>query len=200
MKTIIKKISMALVILITAMSVLLVGAFLFKPLGDVVFSVTIGSMYRKAGETCLKRDGKNETLTIYKANNKPFLIIGPCFFNEGERYEDFFFVNKKQVISTATDKGGDTWTRLFNRLFLWDDMSNCERVRAPYWDDLKCDKDSSVVFDKTTDEYIYSFKINSVTVPVSFSIPYSMRTGIDIKKEEVLTLSRQNLLLDTGRK
>ena len=92
MKTVIKKISITLAILITALSVSLAGAFIFKPLGDVVFSVTMGSMYRKVGETCLKRNGKNETLAIYKADSKPFLIVGPCLFDK-DCY-DFFFVNK----------------------------------------------------------------------------------------------------------
>ena len=174
MKTVIKKISITLAILITALSVSLAGAFIFKPLGDVVFSVTMGSMYRKVGETCLKRNGKNETLAIYKADSKPFLIVGPCLFDK-DCY-DFFFVNKDQVIRTATDKGGDTWVRLFNHLFLLDDLSNCERVRAPCWDDLKYDKGSSVRFDRITDSYIYVFKLNSATTFVSFSIPAKFLT------------------------
>lgn len=176
MNTIIKKTFFVLAMLIAALSMLLAASFLFKPIGNVVFSITMGSMYRKAGETVLTMDGKNETLAVYKAKNKPFLIAGPCLFYEGEAYKDFFFVNQDQVIRTATDKGGDTWFRLFARLFILDDMSDCERVRAPYWDDLKCDKDSSVQFDKAMDSYLYSFKINGVKTPVSFTIPAKLLT------------------------
>lgn len=164
------------IIFLSVLSLLVSFACMFKPLGDVVFSVTMGSMYHKAGEIILTIAEKNETIAIYKAEDKPFLILGPHRFDEGEIYEDFFFVNQDQVIRTATDKGGDTWFLLFNRLFVLDDMSDCERLRAPYWDDLKVDKNSSVRYDKSMDSYVYSFKINNLTVPVSFSIPAKFLT------------------------
>ncbi len=175
MKKVIKKIITASIILGIALSMLLFCSLVFKPLGDVVFSICMGSMYRKVGEAILRSPGKHETLSIYKAQNKPFLILGPYRFDED--YYDFFFVNRTQVIRTATDKGGDAWVRIAGRLFLLDDMTHWDRVRMPYWDDMKCDKNSSVRLDDDTDAYIYSFKIDHPEVQVSFAIPAKLFTS-----------------------
>ena len=84
---------------------------ILDPKVNVVLSVIFGSVYRKAGETVMTTEGgKSETLAVYKAKNKPFLIVGPCLFHGDKDYEDFFFVNRDQVMRMATDKGGDMWS------------------------------------------------------------------------------------------
>ena len=78
-----------------------------------VFLMLFGYKYQSCGITTVS-DGKNfsdntpkQKVYIYKAGNKPFLLIGPYTFSPDCR--DFFFVNKKQVIRTATDKGGEAF-------------------------------------------------------------------------------------------
>lgn len=143
--------------------------------GNAILAIIFGSVYRKVGEAAFAAKNYPETLAVYKAADKPFLIIGPCLFREGDHEddaeEDFFFVNRKQVIRTATDKGGDLWGRTFGHLHMIDDLSDCEVLRAPLWDDLKCDKNSSVRYDGATDSYVYSFTIERNTVPVKLTIP-----------------------------
>lgn len=148
-----------------------------KPLRDLTLSAFFGCIYRKVGETVMTANGKTETLAIYKAEKKPFLIVGPCSFHDyDEKYkirdcwEDFFFVNPKEVIRTCVDKGGDTWVRLPWLLFISDDMTSRDRVRMPYWDDLKHEQ-ASVRYDEATASYVYSLWINSPEEPVSFAIP-----------------------------
>lgn len=145
---------------------------------NTVFCVIFGSVYRKAGETVITTEGgKTETLAIYKAKNKPFLIVGPCRFHcHDEKYgtkdewEDFFFVNPNQVIRTCTDKGGDVWFRLPWLLFIMDDLTVRDRVRAPYWDDLE-HEGASVRYDEATASYVYRLWINEPKQSVSFAIP-----------------------------
>ena len=149
---------------------LLAAAVALPSVGNVVFSFFFGSSYRKVGEATFEAKGYPRTLAIYKARNKPFLIIGPCLFHEGEDYKDFFFVNRTQVIRTATDKGGDMWGRTFNRLHIMDDLSDCEVLRAPLWDELKYEG-SSVRYDDATDSYVYSFRIENDTAPATLTIP-----------------------------
>lgn len=166
----IKKILVALLIVGITVVLVFLCAFEFKPVGDVVFSVCFGSGYRKAGEATLHNAGKDEILSIYKAPDKPFLILGPYRFAEDDY--DFFFVNRTQVIRTATDKGGDTWIRIAKWLFLLDDMTGNDRLRAPYWDDIQSDKGGSIVFEPQEQRYIFTFKLNSQDpMPVSFAIP-----------------------------
>jgi len=150
-----------------------------KPLRDITLSIFWGSVYFKAGETVMAtEDGKSVTLAIYKAHGKPFLIVGPCAFHSyDEKYGtkddwvDFFFVNRTQVIRTATDKGGDIWCRAFGLLFILDDMSDQnDRVRLPSWDDLK-HKGASARYDEATASYVYSLRINEPKQSVSFAIP-----------------------------
>jgi len=143
----------------------------FEPVGNVVFSIAAGSVYRKVGEASFSAKDYPPTLAVYKAERKPFLIVGPCLFHEGEDYEDFFFVNKTQVVRTATEKGGDMWCRTFHRLHIVDDLSDCEILRAPCWDDLKCSKDSSIRYDDATDSYVYPFTIDSHAIPATLTIP-----------------------------
>ena len=115
-----------------------------------VFLMLFGYKYQSCGITTVS-DGKNfsdnttkQEVHIYKADNKPFLLVGPYTFSPDCR--DFFFVNKKQLIRTATDKGGEAFFQLASWLFVIDDMSGSyqKRVRAPWWDELK-NKNASAV-------------------------------------------------------
>ena len=140
------------------------------PIGNVVFSIAAGNVYRKVGEAAFDANGYPHSLTVYKAEHKPFLIVGPCLFHEGEDYEDFFFVNKTQVVRTTTDKGGDMWCRSFGRLHIMDDLSDCEVLRAPWWYELK-HEGSSVRYDGAADSYVYSFRIENDAIPAKLTIP-----------------------------
>ena len=154
-----------------ALAMLVHCTFEYEPLDNVVFSFLFGSSYCKVGEAAFEAKGYPRTLAVYKARNKPFLIIGPCLFHEDEYYEDFFFVNRAQVIRTATDKGGDIWCRSIGRLHIADDLSDCEILRAPLWDELECDPKSFVRYDDATDSYVYSFTIDTHTIPAKLTIP-----------------------------
>ena len=145
-------------------------AVAYEPVGNVVFSIAAGSVYRKVGEAAFDAKGYPRSIAVYKAEHKPFLIVGPCLFHEGGDYEDFFFVNQTQVVRTATDKGGDMWCRTFGRLHIMDDLSDCEVLRAPLWDELKFEG-SSVRYDDATDSYVYSFRIENDTLPAKLTIP-----------------------------
>ena len=160
----------ALAVLLWLVMAVFAAAVAYEPVGNVVFSIAAGSVYRKVGEATFEAKGYPRTLAIYKAENKPFLIVGPCLFHEGGDYEDFFFVSKTQVIRTATDKGGDMWCRTFNRLHIMDDLSDCEILRAPLWDELKYEG-SSVWYDDATASYVYSFRIENDAVPAKLTIP-----------------------------
>ena len=170
MKKLLKIAVVALVLTVFLASALLAAAVAFPSVGNVVFSFFFGSSYRKVGEAAFEAKGYPRTLAIYKAKNKPFLIVGPCLFHEGGDYEDFFFVSKTQVIRTATDKGGDMWCRTFHRLHIMDDLSDCEILRAPLWDELKYEG-SSVRYDDVTKSFVYSFKINAKNIPATLTIP-----------------------------
>ena len=145
-------------------------AVAYDPVGNVVFSIAAGSVYRKVGNAAFDAKGYPRGIAVYKAEHKPFLIVGPCRFHEGEEYEDFIFVNQTQVVRTATDKGGDMWCRTFGRLHIMDDLSDCEVLRAPLWDELKY-AGSSVRYDDATDSYVYSFRIENDAVPAKLTIP-----------------------------
>ncbi|MCQ2352584.1 MAG: hypothetical protein MJ033_03790 [Victivallaceae bacterium] len=84
--------------------------------------------------------------------------------------QDFFFVNKNQVIRTATDKGGGEFFQLASWLFVIDDMSGPpqNRVRAPWWDELK-NKNASV--KKENAQYIYTLFLEDVKKFATFAIP-----------------------------
>ena len=149
----------------------------FKPLRDVALSFFWGSVYRKAGETVMTTNGcKSETLAVYKAKNKPFLIVGPCLFREDQKiWEDFFFVNRDQVIRTNVDQGGDLWFRMPGLLIIDDDLTSSDCVRTPSWDELE-HKGASVRYDEATASYVYSLRINEPEQSVSFAIPARLFT------------------------
>ena len=175
MVKVLKKIFRAAAMLLCAFLLLFVSVFLCRPWGNFVFGLIYGSVYRKVGEASFEAKGYPRKLAVYKAKHKPFLIVGPCLFHEGEKYEDFFFVNKTQVVRTATDKGGDMWGRTFGRLHIMDDLSDCEALRAPCWSDLK-NGGSSIRYDDATDSYVYSLTIETNTLPATLTIPAKFLT------------------------
>jgi hypothetical protein len=157
---------------------------ILDPKVNVVLSVIFGSVYRKAGETVMTTEGgKPETLAIYKAHGKPFLIVGPCAFHRYcEKYgtkddwEDFFFVRPDSVIRTNVNQGGDIWFRLPGLLIIDDDLTSSDCVRTPSWDDLE-HQGASVRYDEATASYVYSLRINRPEQSVSFAIPARLFTS-----------------------
>lgn len=146
---------------------------LFAP--ETTILVLFGSRYGKSGsieilsaEEKVAAKTEKQNVYVYEAKNKPFLLIGPYTFSPGDR--DFFFVNTKQVIRTATDKGGGAFCQLGPWLFVIDDMSGAvqNRVRAAYWDELE-NKKASVV--KKGDRYIYTLFLEDVKKFVTFAVP-----------------------------
>ena len=144
---------------------------------EAVFLILFGNKYSSCGITTIS-DRKNfsgnatkQEVHIYKACNKPFLLVGPYTFSPDCR--DFFFVNKKQLIRTATDKGGGAFFQFASWLFVIDDMSGSyqKRVRAPWWDELK-NKNASAV--QKNDQYIYTLFLEDEKKYVTFSIPANM--------------------------
>ena len=166
------QISGLLCIVLCLLLVVCLVVLAIKPLRDMALSTFFGSIYYKAGETVLTTEGiKTETLAIYKAKNKPFLIVGPCWFHENQNFwKDFFFVNPNRVIRTNVDQDGDIWVRLPWLLFIDDDLTSSDCVRTPYWDELER-KGASVRYDEATSSYVYRFWINEPKQSVSFAIP-----------------------------
>ena len=144
---------------------------------EAVFLMLFGNKYSSCGITTISErknfygNATKQEVHIYKADNKPFLLVGPYTFSPDCR--DFFFVNKKQLIRTATDKGGGAFSQFASWLFVIDDMSGTyqNRVRAPWWDELK-NKNSSAV--QKNDQYIYTLFLEDEKKCVTFSIPENM--------------------------
>lgn len=158
MKKITVRILRAILGLIAVAILFLFTAWIFPPVGNVVFSIAGGNVYRRVDKITALIGGKQVPLTVYQAQGKPFLIVGPCRFQEGENYEDFFFVDRDRVIRTAVDKGGDIWCRVGGFLFILDDLSDHNRqLRAPIWDDLQSDPASCVRCDEAEHRYTYTF-------------------------------------------
>lgn len=151
---------------------------------EATILVLFGYRYGKCGsievlsaEERVAAKAEKQNVHVYEAKNKPFLLIGPYTFSPGDR--DFFFVNKKQVIRTATDKGGGAFCRLGPWLFVIDDMSGSDqnRVRAPSWDELKGEKSS---VEKRGDRYVYTLFLEDVKKFVTFAVPEKLfSTGMD---------------------
>ena len=149
---------------------------------EATILVLFGYRYGKCGSTEIFSSEKKfaekaekQKVYAYEAKNKPFLLIGPYTFSPGDR--DFFFVNTKQVIRTATDKGGGAFFQLGPWLFVIDDMSRSDqkRVRAPYWDELR-DEKSSVA--KRGDRYVYSLFLRDEKKFVTFAVPEKLFASI----------------------
>jgi len=156
---------------------LLLPLVILLPLFDLGATILVlfGYRYGKSGsieilsaEEKVAAKTEKQNVYVYEAKNKPFLLIGPYTFSPGDR--DFFFVNKKQVIRTATDKGGGAFCQLGPWLFVIDDMSGSvqNRVRAPYWDELE-NKNASV--EKKGGRYIYTLFLEDVKKFVTFAVP-----------------------------
>ena len=132
-----------------------------------------GSVYARSGMKALCRiNGKMRHLDIYKAPDKPFLLVGPCRFSKNET--DFFFVNRRQVIRTATDKGGSLWVCVLNRLFILDDLTGSDPLRLPYWDELKGSGKAAVT--AFCGNMIYSFSPGVPGRPVFLVLPQKLFT------------------------
>ena len=156
MKKKVKKLFLtATLIFLTAM-LLLGAAFAVKPFGDVFFSLFLGSCYVCDGEAVLHQDGRKTLLPVYKAADKPFLLVGPYNFGD---YEDFFFVNKKQVVGTAIDKGGDAWFRIGKYLFVLDDLNHWDVLRMP-WRDYMSTPVAKSEYDTSSKNRIYIFPLD----------------------------------------
>ena len=170
MNAFLKKLFVVLLLLLFLSAAIFVAALAIPPVGNVVFSIVFGSAYREVGEAAFNAPGYPATLAVYKHENKPFLIVGPVLFRDDGEREDFFFVNKTQVVRTATDKGGEIWCRTAKHLHILDDLSDCEILRAPWWDELKCTPEASVKYDIAADSYIYSFALDNNSLPTTLTI------------------------------
>ena len=144
-----------------------------------------GSVYARSGEKALCRiGGRMRRLDIYKAPCKPFLLVGPCRFSGDET--DFFFVNRRQVIRTATDKGGSWWVCVLNRLFILDDLTGRDPVRLPYWDELRSRGSSAT---DACEWRICAFPDSTPGETVVLAVPLDLFTP-DMDTAENFTLSR----------
>jgi hypothetical protein len=156
MKKIVKNFVLtAAVIFFTAM-LLFGAAFAVKPFGNVFFSLCFGSYYMCVGEAVLYCNGRETVLPVYKAAGKPFLLVGPYRFGD---YEDFFFINKTQVVTTAVDKGGDAWFRIGKHLFILDDLNHWDVLRVP-WADYMSDPAAKIEYDRSRQNRIYIFPLD----------------------------------------
>ena len=166
MKKIVKNFVLtAAVIFLTA--ILLFGtAFAVKPFGDFFFSLCFGSCYMCEGKAVLYYNGRETVLPVYKAAGKPFLLVGPYRFGD---YEDFFFINKTQVVTTAVDKGGDAWFRIGKSLFVLDDLNHWDTLRMP-WKDLMSDPAARGDYDMSTHNRTYLFKLDRSSLAVRLEI------------------------------
>ena len=188
MKTILKIILTGLCWITVSGVMLFSLALVFEPVGNVVFSICFGNRYWKAGDIKFNFGTHTESMSVYKAKNKPFLLIGPVMFEEDGK--DFFFVNKTQVIRSSTDKSGEAWARLFNILFVMDDLSDYRRqIRTSVWDVVKSDPAGSISYDRNTHKYCYRFHIDSSKTPVRFEVPAVLFTK-DMENAPNITVSK----------
>ena len=133
-----------------------------------LFCMIFGSgCYVRQMETKMLVNGNAETVSVYKAGNKPYLLLGPYRFARDNH--DFFFVSKTEVIRTSTIQGGSCWVRFLGLLFIFDDLSHWDCVRLPYWDDLEGDKNSSVKSEKG--KRVFRFRMRDPDWSVEFAIP-----------------------------
>ena len=156
-----------------AAALLLMAAWMIKPLGDVVFSVLFGSWYSCKGQAVLTLKERKVLLPVYKAHGKPFLIVGPYDFGD---YKDFFFVNKKQLVITAVDKGGDVWCRGGNLLFMLDDLNHWDALRMP-WSDCLHTAGAKNEYDKAKEQRNFTFAITEKGEKLFLSLPEKFFTA-----------------------
>ena len=173
MKKAIKKLLMTVALIFLAAILLFGTAFAVKPFGDVFFSFCFGSCYVCGGEAVLYCDGRKTVLPVYKSADKPFLLLGPYNFGD---YEDFFFVNKKQVIGTAIDKGGDAWFRIGKYLFILDDLNHWDVLRIPWWNYMS-DPAATIEYDRSRQNRIYIFPLDPSNPTVRLEIAEKLFTA-----------------------
>ena len=133
---------------------------------EAICCLLFGNVYCKKYDADIQINGKKEKISVYHAPGKKFLLVGPHKFEKD--YFDFFFINKNQVLRSGIDKGGDAWLRIGQYLFILDDLSSGERLRSPIWDDLQCDKESSIVHDNN--KFIFCFKLSDTGENIKISI------------------------------
>ncbi len=162
--------------------VMLIYAYAYHPTGDAITGLFFGNVYCKQGEAVFyfQESGKTESLNIYKAKDKPFLIVGPYWFGENSReaYRDFFFIRKNGVITSSVDMCGESWAVFLNLLFIASDFSgnvNSCITRTDWRFHLPSEK-ATVRYDPETDMRIYSIRIYYNNTPVVFSIPEKLFT------------------------
>ena len=182
MKKILKKFVIIMGVALMLVPFVFGAAFAYQPFGRIFFSVFFGSSYVQVGQARLYQAGKVTCLPVFKAENKPFLLIGPYSFGD---YEDFFFVNTSQLIGTATDKGGDLWCKVGTVLFIFDDLTSHDSVRMP-WHDYLQNKDSSLYYDTSRRVYIYAFKQGNQPEMLKLFIPEKFFTPDMLNAHSVL--------------
>ena len=163
--------------LLTPAVILLAAMISRSEIAVLIVAVRHVKCYTKVGTVEVKCADGIKNIAVYKAENKPFLIVGPYrFTDDTESYRDFFFVNRRQVICTAIDKGGDIWLQFFCWLLIVDDLSDYwNLVRAPFWDELKR-AGASVRFDERERRRIYTVRTEDPDGPVHFAIPDELLT------------------------
>ncbi len=156
-------------------------------LPDFALSMIFGSLYYKAGITQLDFGYKKEYLSVFKAYNKPYLLVGPRKFEYSDSYHwDFFFVNDKQVLVSAADKGGNAFGSCGFCVFMLDDLTSYYGQLRTSIGNLMGRKESSLTYDSEKKEYKYSFSLNYPPEKVHFSIPASFFTPDMLTAESVV--------------
>lgn len=176
MKKIIKRTCIVIAIIVAILALWLFSPCRSKAVDGVMFGILFGNVYSNVGNAILTVDGEKESLPVYKAHNKPFILLGPYLFDQ-DTY-DFFFVSCDQVAGGAVDKGGDAWTRIGKKLFMADDLSGDQIMfRAPIWDWMH-DENSTLEFNAESESYIYSFDcyINEKHQRISLAVPQKFFT------------------------
>lgn len=128
----------------------------------------MADIYKSVGTVLIHTENGVKSAQIYKQNNKPFLLIGPHKF--ANDCNDFFFVTKDYVLTTATDKGSE-WTTWGNYLIVNDDMTQWDRLRMPFT--YEADKnDGRIKLNPQHHQYDFNLDLdNNRKQQVSFSIP-----------------------------
>lgn len=141
----------------------------------------MAEIYKRVGTVTIHTAGNIRTVNIYKHKNKPFLLVGPYKFADGNN--DFFFVSKNYVITTVTDKGSE-WTTLGNYLLINDHMTMWDRLRMPFTYGATRNNDG-IKFNVQMNQYDFKFDSGySDQTPVSFSVPAKHFT-VDMPEAEL---------------
>ena len=154
-------------ILLTVTVILLTPLFLYIVLYiavnfiPFVGTVIEGELYFPAGKALLIRDGQVSRLTVFSAKNKPYLPVGPCSFPDHHgkgKIRDFFFVNKRKIMRSNDDKGGNLWYQTGPFLFILDDFSGKNPVRSSCWNEIEQDPKAQIISDQNNGYYRFQFQ------------------------------------------